>query len=111
MALALVLAAAGAAVFAKDYLPAFATGTRSEASAQEAFPGNVEYDGRLVFVRVRYTMGFSGFSGSGGFRGNRGEPPWMHDYPTADIHMMKMMNPPFCRYSRSPIASSSDMLQ
>ena len=45
-----------------------------------------------MFVRVRYTMGFSGFGGSGGFRGSRGEPPWMHDYPTADIHMMKILN-------------------
>ena len=47
---------------------------------------NVPYDGKLTFVRLRYTMGFN----AGSFR--RGEPPWMHDYPTADTHMMKILN-------------------
>ncbi len=53
------------------------------------FPGNVEYDGRLVFVRIRYNSGFGG----GGFqsRGSRGEPPWAHDYPTADTHLMRIL--------------------
>ena len=47
-------------------------------------PGpNAAYDGRLTFVRLRYTMGF---------RGRRGEPPWAHDYPTADLHVMKILN-------------------
>ena len=46
--------------------------------------GNVDYDGRLVFVRLRYNSGFGG-----GFRGR--EPGWAHDYPTADIHMMKIL--------------------
>jgi hypothetical protein len=80
-AIALVLAcAAGVAVFGDEYLAA-----RAE---QQGEWGNVEYDGRLVFVRVRYEMGFPG---SGRARGSRGEPPWMHDYPTADIHMMKIL--------------------
>ena len=48
--------------------------------------GNTEYDGRLVFVRLRYNSGLSGF----GRRGGR-EPGWAHDYPTADIHMMKIL--------------------
>ncbi len=93
VALTFVLAAAGAAVFANDFL-----GQRRDRDSPgqgrdvSPFPGNVEYDGRLVFLRLRYTMGFSGFGGSGGFRGSRGEPPWMHDYPTADIHMMKILN-------------------
>jgi hypothetical protein len=49
--------------------------------------GNQEYDGRLVFARIRYNSGFGG-----GFRrGGRGEPGWAHDYPTADVHMMKIL--------------------
>jgi hypothetical protein len=98
LAIALVLTAAGAAVFASDYLagtqfvasqrPAFTTGTRGIASARQAFAGNVEYDGRLAFVRVRYNSGFGGGFQS---RGSRGEPPWAHDYPTADIHLMKIL--------------------
>ncbi len=49
--------------------------------------GNIGYDGRLAFVRLRYASGFSGF----GRRGGR-ELPWAHDYPTADIHLMKIIN-------------------
>ena len=46
-------------------------------------PGaNQPYDGRLTFVRLRYNMGFFG----------RREPPWAHDYPTADVHVMKILN-------------------
>jgi hypothetical protein len=48
---------------------------------------NIGYDGRLAFVRLRYAVGFSGF----GRRGGR-ELPWAHDYPTADTHMMKIVN-------------------
>jgi hypothetical protein len=48
--------------------------------------GNQPYDGRLVFVRLRYATGMSGF-------GRRGrDPGWYHDYPTADVHMMKILN-------------------
>jgi hypothetical protein len=49
--------------------------------------GNQDYDGRLVFVRLRYDSGLSGFGRRGGGR----EPGWAHDYPTADIHMMKIL--------------------
>lgn len=48
---------------------------------------NVGYDGKLAFVRLRYSSGFGGF----GRRGGR-ELPWAHDYPTADIHMMKILD-------------------
>jgi Domain of unknown function (DUF4159) len=82
MALVIAGLAAGA-VFADGYF--------SGTSAQRGeFEGNVEYDGRLVFVRLRYEMGYSGGFGGGRMRGMR-EPPWMHDYPTADIHMMKIL--------------------
>ena len=49
---------------------------------------NVPYDGKLTFVRLRYTLG----PGAAGRRGSRGEVPWAHDYPTSDIHMMKILN-------------------
>ena len=52
------------------------------------FDGNVEYDGRLVFVRVRFDSGFGGNAWRA--RGSSGEPPWAHDYPTADTHLMKI---------------------
>ena len=40
-------------------------------------------------MRIRYNSGFGG----GGFqsRGSRGEPPWAHDYPTADTHLMRIL--------------------
>src|SRR5215211_1898518 len=70
-----------------------AIGTAAAAFEQDFFGGrrepmpepgaNAPYDGRLTFVRLRYTMGFMG---------RRGEPPWAHDYPTADVHVMKILN-------------------
>ena len=79
LAMAFVVALAAGAVFAEDYL----------VPPEQSFPGNVEYDGRLVFVRVRFDTGFGG--GFGRSRGSRGEPPWAHDYPTADTHLMKIL--------------------
>ena len=84
VALAVVLTATGVAVFAGDYL-------QPGREYSGAFPGNVEYDGRLVFVRVKYDVGSFGGGGGGRFRGSRGEPPWAHDYPTADTHLMKIL--------------------
>ena len=55
---------------------------------QASIAGNHPYDGRVTFVRIRYTTGFGGF----GRRGSFGEPPWAHDYPTADTHVMKIVN-------------------
>jgi hypothetical protein len=49
---------------------------------------NIGYDGRLAFVRLRYAMSFGGFGRRSGGR----ELPWAHDYPTADVHMMKIVN-------------------
>lgn len=53
-----------------------------------AISGNVEYDGRIVFVRLRFNAGFSGGFGR---RGGR-DPGWAHDYPDADIHLMKIVS-------------------
>jgi hypothetical protein len=112
VAIAVVLAAAGAAVLGKAHFAPdeqggvsvrqarFAPGQertreRGRASGREAFPGNVEYDGRIVFVRIRYNVGMSGGPDGGvfgnRFRGSRGEPPWAHDYPTSDTHLMKIL--------------------
>jgi Domain of unknown function (DUF4159) len=86
LALVLVVAAAASTVLVgrgyRDH-----AGEVSEQGA--SFPGNVEYDGRTVFVRVRFDTGFGG--GFGRSRGSRGEPPWAHDYPTADMHLMKIL--------------------
>ncbi len=49
--------------------------------------GNVEYDAKLTFARIRFESGVRGY----GRRGSNGEPPWAHDYPTADIHLMKIL--------------------
>jgi hypothetical protein len=76
--LALVTVAAGA--FAQDFFP------RRDAQPSVEATGNQPYDGRIVFVRLRYSTGFGGF-------GRRGrDAGWAHDYPTADVHMMKILN-------------------
>lgn len=79
-ALVIAVTVAAAAASAQDFF----TGRRRP---QFQVNGNQEYDGRLVFVRLRYN---SGFGGGFGRRGGR-EPGWAHDYPTADIHMMKIL--------------------
>jgi hypothetical protein len=80
--LAVAVAATGAAVFAQDIF-----GRRQRSAPTEMY-GNVEYDSKLTFARIRYDAGFGGF----GRRGSRGEVPWAHDYPTSDIHLMKILN-------------------
>ena len=48
--------------------------------------GNTPYDGRFVFVRLRYNFGFGGFGRRGG------GPPWSHDYPRGEVHFTKILN-------------------
>jgi hypothetical protein len=43
--------------------------------------GNVQYDARFVFARVRYGSGF-----------RRGGGSWAHDYPRADRHMPHILS-------------------
>jgi hypothetical protein len=74
-----ILATVAAAASAQDWF-------QRRRPAFEVY-GNEEYDGRVVFVRLRYNSGFGGY----GRRGGRGEPGWAHDYPTADVHMMKIL--------------------
>lgn len=45
--------------------------------------GQTEYDGRLVFTRLRY--------GPPDLRSLRREPPWAHDFPRADFNFTKIM--------------------
>jgi hypothetical protein len=51
-------------------------------------PDNLPYDGRVTFVRIRYSTGFGGFER----RWGGGDAGWAHDYPTADIHVMRIIN-------------------
>lgn len=78
----LALVAVGGVVSAQDFF------RQSRRQSRSDLYGNVEYDGRLTFVRIWYSTGFGGGFGR---RGSRGEPPWAHDYPTADVHMMKIL--------------------
>jgi|RhiMetdeSRZDD1v2_1073273.scaffolds.fasta_scaffold65676_2 uncharacterized protein DUF4159 len=45
--------------------------------------GNPSYDGRLTFMRLRYP-GYGGLTNEG--------PGWMHDYPTAERHLTKILS-------------------
>jgi len=46
------------------------------------FRGNVPYDGRFVFARIKY-RGYEHFTNQG--------PGWAHDYPRAESHLMRIM--------------------
>jgi hypothetical protein len=80
--LVFVLAAAGG-VFAQR----FGRGYRAPEGAVVTPPPNAPYDGRFAFVRLRYPTRWDGFRhlGDGGL-------PWSHDWPTSDIHFMKIMD-------------------
>ena len=45
--------------------------------------GNPPYDGRFTFARIKY-RGYGYWSGREG-------PGWSHDYPDAEVHLMKIM--------------------
>ena len=44
--------------------------------------GNVPYDGRITFARIKY-RGYEKFMGEG--------PGWSHDYPRAEEHLMRII--------------------
>lgn len=64
------------------------------AGGQNLAPGQIPYDGRFTFVRLRYTVGVpeGGFGGGGRRGGGMREPPWSHDYPRAEHNFMKILN-------------------
>ncbi len=45
--------------------------------------GNIKYDGRITFARIMY-RGYGQYS-------NREGPGWLHDYPRAESHFMRIM--------------------
>ena len=69
-----------------------ASASAAAARAVDYDEARVDYDGRFAFVRLRYDLG----GGRGGFGGFRREPPWAHDYPRADRHLMKILRRSRC---------------
>ena len=83
VSVAVAMSAAVAVAFAQNRDRAF-----GQRTPQNYDSVNIGYDGRLAFIRLRFAVGFNGFGRRGGGR----ELPWAHDYPTSDIHMMKILN-------------------
>lgn len=50
----------------------------------EPHRGDVTYDGRFTFVRLRWQSDLGGFSRRGGF-----SSAWNHDYPRAEQHLAR----------------------
>jgi hypothetical protein len=59
-----------------------ALGDPNEFFRHPDFHGNVPYDGRFTFVRIKY-RGFAHFTNEG--------PGWAHDYPVGETHLMRIM--------------------
>jgi hypothetical protein len=76
----IMLAVAGATALAQDGM--FRNRRDRRDSPAMRFD-RVEYDGRFAFVRLQY--------GGRGPGGSRGEPPWAHDYPTAEHNLMRIL--------------------
>ena len=76
--------------------PPFMGLERDRGEAANLEPGQLPYDGRFMFARLRYTQGVrptnSAAAGSAR-RGGRGQgPPWSHDYPRAERNFMKILD-------------------
>jgi hypothetical protein len=52
--------------------------------------GNTPYDGRFVFVRLRYGTPI-GYGRYGNWIGDGGLP-WSHDYPEGEVHFSKILD-------------------
>jgi hypothetical protein len=74
--MAIVLVVCGTAALAQDF---GRRGRRIQAPEDERVP----YDGKWAFVRLRHTVGAGAFG--------RGEPPWAHDYPTAERNLAHLV--------------------
>jgi hypothetical protein len=81
--IAIVLAAATSAAVAgvARSEPQRFGGGRFDQGPPVEYQGNTPYDGRFVFVRLRYN--------SGGYF--RRMPPWSHDYPRGEVHFTKIL--------------------
>ena len=89
--------AAGGAVVRRAALSTPGDPPRSiaeQAGAQDLESLNAPYDGKLHFVRIRYTPEGRGGLGVGRGRGGRGgrEPAWAHDFPRGERNFMKIIN-------------------
>ena len=78
-------------------LPPFMGLERDRGEPANLEVGQVAYDGRFTFARLRYTQGVAANElGSGRFGrrgGGRGQgPPWSHDYPRAERNFMKILD-------------------
>jgi hypothetical protein len=78
-------------------MPPFMGLERSRGEAANLEPGQLPYDGRFMFARLRYAEGVAADElGSGRFRRRgfgRGQgPPWSHDYPRAERNFMKILD-------------------
>ena len=78
---ALIVCLAAATAFAQR----FGEGRNRRPQLDVQVQGNTPYDGRFVFVRLRYNGGFGG-----GFGRGRG-PLWAHDYPDGEVHFTKIL--------------------
>jgi hypothetical protein len=58
-------------------------GDPNEFYSPPEWKGNIPYDGRFTFARIKY-RGYSHFSGREG-------PGWSHDYPRAESHFMRII--------------------
>ena len=78
-------------------LPPFMGLERDRGEAANLETGQLAYDGRFMFARLRYTQGVpanelgSGRFGRRGFGRGQG-PPWSHDYPRAERNFMKILD-------------------
>ncbi|HUG42045.1 MAG TPA: DUF4159 domain-containing protein [Longimicrobiales bacterium] len=79
-----------AALAAPAALPSSAAaqgfGRRGEGRAMPEDLGEIPYDGRLTFARIRFELR----DPRGGWAG--GQPPWAHDYPRAERNFMTILS-------------------
>lgn len=80
---AMIVAAVGAAAFAQGF------GRNRRQPMPYELQGNTPYDGRFVFVRVKYEEGCLGYFGR---RGGGGCPHWYHDYPDGEVHFSRILD-------------------
>ena len=76
---ALALATAAAAALAQRRFDDFGSYSRIPAIH------NIPYDGQFTFVRIKYETAPGGYWAGG-------RPSWVHGYPIAEEHLMRIMN-------------------
>ena len=76
-----------AVVVATGVLISVALSAAGVGAMLDVAPGNTDYDGRFVFVRLSYEMSLR----SGGFFRGR-DIPWAHDYPRAERNLTKILD-------------------